>query len=458
MKIKILIRRVLPGVALLALFAAKAGAQEVRKLTLPDAIRYALENYTSARKAKLDLENAGYQIDEVRAKALPQVSGSGALNYNPLLQLSALPGELNPTNPGQTLLVAFGQKWNSNIGVSATQAIFDQSVFTGLKAAKTTREFYQLNSQLTEENIIEQVAVTYYNVLVQRQQISDVDSNIASTTRSRTIIAGLFESGLGKEIDVDRTDVQLSNLRSQRQQLLNTVVQYENQLKFYIGMPISAPIEVPDMETAEMTVNAAELSDTINSRTRTEYRVLAKQADLLRLQKQNVKAAYYPSLSFSGSYNYQGLSDKFPIAGGKSGGANWFDVGTVGLNLKIPLFNGNATRARVRQAEIEIKQLEEDIRNTNLNIDLENENARTQIRNSLIVLGNQERNVKLAEKVMNNTQNNFNEGLAPLTDLIESQNQLATSRNSYTAALLDYKLAEISLIKSKGQLKTLINK
>jgi len=72
-------------------FAAKSFAQEKPELSLKNALNYALQNYADARKAKLDVENANYQIQEVRSKALPQVSGSGGLNYNPLLQMSALP-------------------------------------------------------------------------------------------------------------------------------------------------------------------------------------------------------------------------------------------------------------------------------------------------------------------------------------------------------------------------------
>src|SRR6476469_3330514 len=92
-------------------------AQQPVTLTLKDALKFALEASQNARKAKLDVENSQYKIDEVRAKALPQVSGSGGLNYNPILQKSALPGDFFG-QPGKTVLVAFGQKWNANAGVS----------------------------------------------------------------------------------------------------------------------------------------------------------------------------------------------------------------------------------------------------------------------------------------------------------------------------------------------------
>src|SRR5688572_11660714 len=133
------------------------GNAQTNQLSLKDAIQYALKANQTVRKAKLDVENSKYQVDEVRAAALPQISGNGSITYNPILQLTALPGEL-AGQPGQPLLVAFGQKWNSSAGLSLSQSLFDQALFTGLKAAKTTEEFYLLNAQLSEEQIIEMVA------------------------------------------------------------------------------------------------------------------------------------------------------------------------------------------------------------------------------------------------------------------------------------------------------------
>jgi outer membrane protein len=440
-----------------AFFIPATKAQDTETLTLKHALNYALAHYTDARKAKLDITNSQYQVDEVRARALPQISGSGALNYNPLLQMSALPGELNPVNPGQTLLVAFGQKWNANVGVSLTQNLFDQSVFVGLKAAKTTKEFYQLNAQLTEEQVLEKVATAYYQVLVQRQQITTTDSNIHTTQKVRSVIAGQFENGLGKKIDVDRLDVKLSNLQSQRQQQLNAVAQYENQLKFFIGMPIGTAITIPDMESKTVDVFTIDLPDTIATDNRTNVLVLSKQQELLKQKRQSILAEYYPSLSLSGNYSYQGLANDFPIFKGASKGANWFDVSTVGLNLKVPIFNGNGTRARTRQVDIEIGKLKEDMYATTQTLNLDYDNAKTQIKNSIIILNSQQKNIELAQKVMDNTQNNYQQGLATLTDLLDAQTALYDAQNTYTVSLLDYRLAEVKLIKSKGQLRTLLN-
>lgn len=431
-------------------------AAEPEELTLKEAIKYALTANQEARKAKLDVENSQYRIEEIRARALPQVSGSGTIAYNPILQLSALPGEL-VGEPGTTKLVAFGQKWNANVGASFSQTLFDQSVFTGLKAAKTTREFYLLNAQLSEEQIIEQVATTYYRILVQRKQVGVLDSTIRNTRKVQEILQGQYNSGLARKIDVDRIGVSISNLETNRQQLNNGVTLLENQLKFLMGMPIRTPITVAEASLDNIEPKIVAEDQGVDLSGRTELMLLRTQERLLSYQKQAYAAEYYPSLSLGGSYSYQGLSQKFPVFRSSSEGANWFDVASFNLNLRIPLFNGFATRSRVRQAEVSIKKLKEDISSTSLSLDLAYENAKAEINNSVKTLAHQEKNVKLAQEVFFNTQNNYNNGLAPLTDLLSSENALTEAQNNYSSALLNYKVAEIQLLRAQGLLKTLIN-
>ncbi|MDI6049314.1 TolC family protein [Flavobacterium sp. XS2P24] len=434
-------------------FALGANAQEVKSLTLKEAINYALENKAEAKKAKLQVENSEYQIQEVRSQALPQISANGNLTYNPIIQTTVIDGA-GFGAPGTTIQAAFGQKWVSTAGVSLTQAIFDQTVFTGLKAAKSTREFYQINEQLTEEQVIERVANNYYQVYVQRQKLTVIDSMYKNTTKVKDIIKGQYDNGLAKKIDLDRTLVRISNINTQRQQVLNAVQIQENALKFYMGMPIETQIEIP--QTA-FEVSPQSLSEVPNTANRTEYLLLKKQEQLLFYQKKAVEAGYYPTLSLNAGYNYIGQGPKMPIGGKPSDGVYWSDFSSIGLNLKVPIFTGFSTRSKVRQADIDLRTIKEDINDTKLSLDLAFANAKTQIDNSLTTINNQRENAQLAKEVLDNTRNNYVQGLASLTDLLDAENSLTEAQNNYTSAILDYKLAEIQLIKSKGELKTLIN-
>ena len=127
------------------------------------------------------------------------------------------------------------------------------------------------------------------------------------------------------------------------------------------------------------------------------------------------------------------------------------------MGLNIPIFTGLGTRAKVQQALIEIEAIDATLKDTRLAMDLAQENAQTQLANNLLTIQTQEDNVKLAQEVLSNTQNNYQQGLASLTDLLESERALSDAKNNYTNALLSYKLAEIGLLKAQGNLDTLKN-
>ena len=435
----------------LLLFAASVYSQN-KPLTLKDAINFALENKSDAKKAKLKVENSEYQIQEVRSRALPQISANGNLTYNPVIQSTFIDASAFGGEPGSVIKAQFGQAWSSNAGLSLSQNLYDQSIFTGLKAAKSTREFYQINEQLTEEQVIERVANAYYQVYVQRQKLTVIDTTYKNTSKIKEIVKSQYDNGLAKKIDLDRILVKLSNIGTQRQQIENAVQLQENALKFYMGMPIETKIELPQ---TNLDITPQSLSEAPNTTNRTEYLLLKKNEQLLEFQRKSITAGYYPTLSLNANYNFIGQGKKFPLGALPSDGVYWTDYSSIGLNLRVPIFAGFGTRAKVRQADVELKRIKEDLNDTKLGLDLDFANAKLQIDNSLVTIKSQKENAQFAQEVLDNTKNNYYQGLATLTDLLDSENALTEAQNNYTSALLNYKLAEIQLIKSKGELKTL---
>lgn len=432
---------------ILLIFGSVLHSQQT--VTLKQAIEYALQNKSDAQKAKLDISDADAKIIEAKAGALPKINGTANLTYNPILQESALPGEFFGA-PGTVILLPFGQKWSGGAGVQLSQSLFNQQVFVGLKAAKSTKEFYQLNAELTDEQIIERVANAYFQVFTAQQNRETLESSFESTEKVRDVIKNLYDNGLAKKIDLDRTNVNLTNIETSIKQTQNGISQSENALKFYMGMPIETKIQ---LVKEDMKITPHLLENAINSDNRTEVKVLNKQKELLEYNKKATEALYYPTVGLNANYNWQGLGDKFPFTNGKSNGVYWSDYSSISLGINIPIFNGLATKAKVQQAQIQIDELNADIKDTKLGLDLAYQNAKTQIENSLSTLENQEANMQLAEDVLANTKNNYQYGLATLTDLLDAENSVVQAKNNYNNAVFDYKIAEIQYYKSKGELK-----
>lgn len=409
-------------------------------VTLKQAIEFALQNKADALKAKLDITNADAKILEAKAGALPKVTGNANITYNPIIQEIAL--------GGQTFKM--GQPWVAVAGVQLQQALFNQQVFIGLKAAKSTKEFYQLNANLTEEQIIERVSNAYFQVFTAQEQKNTLESSYSSTEKVRNVIKSLYDNGLSKKIDLDRTNVNLTNIETNIKQSNNGITQAENALKFYMGMPIETKIQLVQ---EDMAVTPHLLDDTVNTDERTEVKVLLKNKELLEYQKKATIANYYPTVNLTANYNWQGMGEKFPLTNGSSKGVMWSDYSAIGLGINIPIFNGFATKAKVQQNQIDIDKLEIDIKDTKLGLDQAYQNAKAQIENSLATLESQKANVKLAEDVLADTKSNYQYGLATLTDLLDAENSLVQAKNNYTTAILDYKIAEVQYYKSKGELK-----
>ena len=446
-------------ISILALCATTAlWAQQTSELTLAQAIDYALKSKADAQKARLEIKKSEYKIQEARANALPRLAASAGMSYNPKLQATYIDASTfaPPGMPvsDEPIKMEMGQKWGSSAELKLTQVVFNQAVFIGLRAARTTREFYLINEQLTQNEIIEKVAQAYWKVYQAQQALQNIQENLALTEKTAQVVEGSFKAGLAKKIDLDRITVALNNLRSAEQQASSGLTLAKHALKYLMGLPITEPISLPkDAFKADYRL-AFEKGDASN---RTEIKALEKQKELLTLSAKATRSGLYPSLALQATYGYLGMGPKTPLIYGKKDKVYWSNYSAISLGLNIPIFSGFGTKAKVQQALIEIEALDATLKDTRLAMDLAQENAQTQLANNLLTIQTQEENVKLAQEVLSNTQNNYQQGLASLTDLLESERALSDAKNSYTNALLSYKLAEIGLLKAQGNLDTLKN-
>jgi outer membrane protein TolC len=131
-------------------------------------------------------------------------------------------------------------------------------------------------------------------------------------------------------------------------------------------------------------------------------------------------------------------------------------MGTWGVRLQVPIFDGLARHSRAAQSTIKIRKLEQQRQAAVLQSDVRYENARTQITSTLTTIRAQQENVQLSEEVYTSTRANYNLGLSPLTDLLDAQTSFLEAQNIYTKSLLDYKLAELDILRANGTLQNLV--
>ena len=77
--------------------------------------------------------------------------------------------------------------------------------------------------------------------------------------------------------------------------------------------------------------------------------------------------------------------------------------------------------------------------------------------NSVRTVQQQTDNYRLAENVYLVTADQYKEGVASMSDLLQDEMRMSEAQNSYVSALYNYKVSELVLLKLTGQLNRLIS-
>jgi outer membrane protein TolC len=214
-------------------------------------------------------------------------------------------------------------------------------------------------------------------------------------------------------------------------------------------MSIENAIELDDSEIN----NTAQIVQTPPLQNRTELEILAKQKDILDLEIRQIKNGYLPTLSFvaSGGYRFQAENLRLTKE-------PWFNSFLIGARLSVPVFDGFGKRSQVRQKQMQLQRLHTDMQEASQNIDMNYRNAQQQLTVSRKSVSAQSENLQLAEKVYSQTLLLYREGMAGMTDLLETETSLHEAKTTYAAELICCKKTEIDLLKASGRLDELITK
>lgn len=421
-------------------------------LTLEDCVFYAINHNPDIRRAQLDEQNNDYVIKEVRSAALPQITGTGQYMNNYALAEQILPGEVFG-QPGTSIPVKFGVANTMTANVEVQQQLFNPSLFVGVKAAKAAKSLFQLRTFKSTEDLVYNMATVYLQIQVSQRQKDIIEGNLNRINQLIKISEIQFEEGLIKKIDVDQLMVNRTNISSQLLNLEIGLDQQMNFLKFYMGLGSETEISLSPYPLEEASYP---LTESLNMSRNTDLRLLDKQLELTAFDADNIKAGYYPSLSAFIRYGWQGQTDKL-FSSDEQNKLRGTSTGVFGLNLSVPIFSGFKKKHQSQQLRIQQEQLALDRINLTNNIRMQFDNANQTLQQNRRLVIAQKQNIELAASLYEVTKLSYQEGVAPLTELLNAENSLNEAQTQYLNAMLNLKLAELDHMDTSGQLAQLIN-
>lgn len=437
-----------------SVFSQSPSVTDGEGYSLKEVLKVGLENSYDLKKTRLDEDAAAYQRKEIIGSGLPQVKAYG--NYNNFLNVTPMGipgGVLNPeSSPNDIDVIQFGVPQSLQAGVQLNQLIFSQSYLVGLKAARTSEEFYLLLSQMSEEDILYDLAMNYYNIIGLELQRETVDANMDRLVNLERILRAQVENDLAKKVDYNRVKVNMTTLQASKDDLEIGISQSKNYLKLLMGIPMDTPLELEEQDF-DLDLSQA-LPQDLNTdlQNRIDLRVLNKQQDLYGLDIQNIRSGYYPTLIGFADVNYNTFSNDFTFL---SESKPWYRGALIGLKLEIPIFDGFQKKNRVAQAKVRSWQLDQDIIKANQAAVMQHQNAMKKLTSSIGSAKAQEENLQLAEDVYAQTELLYKEGLSRLTDLLEAETALREARTAFNNQLINVKTAQVDLYKSTGDISKL---
>lgn len=448
-----------------ATHAQKANRYE---FSVQQAVAFAQKNNVQVKNALLAIQAQMQTNKEITASALPTISGSIATNHFPNVAVQTLPNFISPATyqvlvnegvkdgngnpiqmPGDFGFIAaqFGTKWNSTVGVSLQQLLFDGQVFIGLQARKASIDFQEAAAKVTEENIKTNIYKVYYQLVVSKTQIELLDANIKRLQKLDYDVRALYKNGFAERIDIDKIEVQLNNLSTEKIKAMNSIAMGYIGLKTLIGMPAADTLVLTDTLDYNQ-IKEDVTSQEYNYEDRKDFQYLTSAKQLNNYNVKRYELSKLPTVALGASYSKLAQRNQFNFFGK----GDWFTASSIGLNISVPIFSGFAKDARIKKAKIELQQTSNQLENLKLNIDQSVEQARLKYKIAIATLDFQKNNMALAEKVYQQTKKKYEAGTGSNTEINAADVDLKAAQTNFISALYDAIIARVDYLTATGKL------
>jgi outer membrane protein len=432
---------------------------QTKSLTIEEAIDLALKNNRDITIAALNVNKSEAAVDEAFGYALPTVDVSANFShflqkpkmsfpdfeslltnatYSILFDEGVLPQDDNKFRPMDNKLQSFAQTNNYEASIQLTQTLFNSAVFRGIGTSQIYLDLSKEEQKRIVSEIVLNVKKAFYGVLLTKHLYEITESSFINAQNNLKNVQAYQTEGMVSEFDLLQSEVRVENIRPLLLQMENTLKNSKEILKILLGIKQDEEIDVSGELIYEVTVIPKQ-EETISAALNKNYSLnslkLKREVDAAFIDLD--RAEYWPALYGFANYSYAGSSDNLKF--------NNYSSSMVGLTFQINLFMGGQTKKRIEQAEINVRQTEQqigqlkDFVSTQIKLKI-NELNRVQ---SLVEA--QERNVNLAVRAHEIALIRYKEGTGNQLEVENADIALRQARTNRLQTIYDFIIAKSEL-------------
>ena len=335
-----------------------------------------------------------------------------------------------------------GYNNNYSARVSVTQGI---DIFKLVPAAqdveRITRDFYATDLDRVQNETALSVKNQFFNVLRDQAQVAVYEQQVAADTESVRVTQARVTAGASAEYDLLTAQTTLSNAQQQLSSARNTLTLGQVNLNNLLGVGADETIGLQEPPTPPLTraFSTPQLTATAFG-----HRPELRQADNnILIAQRLIKLAgvgLLPSLSVVGSGNYNGN-----VSSGSS-----HDTASLSAVVGIPLYDGGTTRAKVREAQSDLRSQEITRAQLRENVTIEIRQALSNINDAQTRAASAGQGVTQATEAYRLSRVRYDNGIGTILDVVNAQAQLAQARTNLLNAQYDYQTSLAQLVRAIG--------
>ena len=404
---------------------------------------HVIESNPVLKSSEHAVEQARAQQDQALAKLLPEANIKGFYSYN----------SLNDSVNSNSLQLFGGSNkeyagYNGNITIS--QPLFDLPSYLRLQGANKQTQQQEHYALAQRMDIAYKLIDQYLSVLEADDLLEQLEAELASTRAQTLRMRRMHESQLVKvtdlyEVEAYGQSLETSKIEAQHQRAIAT-----EKVREIAGVPVEDPDPLVQEEFPEMKRSADDWAQEALS-ANPLLLSLQYSAESAQQMIHSAQAEHLPSASVSASQTiantiYNNL---------QTNGLDSYNIGSLYLNVNIPLFAGGGVEAGVRESVQRYEMSREKIEEVRRGIE---KDVRTSWFNTVSGrsrIGSSRKEMDFREKAKIAQTTSYEVGAATIVDVLDSHRRLLKASTDYHKARYDFIRSLIRLRLNAGSLADL---
>jgi outer membrane protein TolC len=298
---------------------------------------------------------------------------------------------------------------------------------------------------------VAEVMRVYYDIIRSQQQLKAIEEQMELSQERLKLAQYKFDYGTGTKSEVLQAQIDYNAEKSSQLTQITNINKLKEQLNNLLVLPADNDFNIQDTAiTINQNLTLNSIQDGIES-VNPELLLAQKNIAISQLLLRERKAERYPVVSFNSAYNFNRQDNKsvinpFQSLFNQTHGLNY------GFTATVPIFNGYLTKRNIRAAELNIEFQElaykrsQALINTNVQAAYKDYNLYRE------TLALEEENIKLARENLFIARERYRLGVTTFLEMRIAEQSLADAMFRLIQARYNTKVAEIELMRLRGDL------